>query len=152
VSASTRQSIAALASGILFGAGLVISGMTQPAKVIAFLDVFGDWDPSLAFVMAAALGVHAFAYRVIKKRPSPLLAAEWSLPMRRDIDVRLLAGAFVFGVGWGLGGICPGPGIVSLASFTPGALVFVGAMVAAMLATDRLERWAKNRSSAAERA
>lgn len=147
MSASTRQSLVALVSGLVFGAGLVISGMTRPQKVIGFLDVFGDWDPSLALVMGGALAVHAVAYRLIKKRRSPLLATEWSVPLRRDIDARLLAGAFVFGLGWGIGGVCPGPGLVSLAGFAPSALVFVAAMLFAMIATDRVERWAKNRAS-----
>jgi uncharacterized membrane protein YedE/YeeE len=146
---TARRAFAALAAGLLFGAGLVIAGMTRPEKVIGFLDVFGDWDPSLAFVMAGAIGVHAVVFRVIAKRPSPLFASGWSIPTRRDVDRRLVAGAFVFGIGWGLAGICPGPGVVSLATFAPSALVFLAAMVVAMAITDRVEAWMRSKRDVA---
>jgi uncharacterized protein len=141
--------LVALLSGLLFGVGLFVSGMTQPSKVIGFLDPLA-WDPSLMFVMAGAIGVHLVAYRLVRRRSSPLLAGAFSVPSRRDIDVKLLAGAAIFGLGWGLGGYCPGPSIVSLASGATGVLVFVGAMLAGMLATARLERLAARRSEKAE--
>jgi uncharacterized protein len=113
--------------------------MTQPLKVIGFLDVTGRWDPSLALVMVGALLVHGLLYRVIVARPAPLLAPRFHLPRRRDIDRRLVAGAALFGVGWGLGGYCPGPG---LASVTTGLqpLVFVAAMAAGMYAGRLMDR------------
>ena len=132
--------LVAFGSGALFGVGLLVSGMTQPAKVIGFLDVFGAWDPSLAFVMLGAIAVHFVAYRLIRRRASPLLAEKWVLPTRRDIDFKLVAGAAVFGLGWGLAGYCPGPAVVSLASGAPGVVVFTAAMLAGMLAASRLER------------
>jgi hypothetical protein len=140
MTASTRRTLAALASGLLFGAGLLISGMTRPEKVLGFLDVFGDFDPSLAFVMIGAIGVHAIAYRLVRKRRSPLLGGDFVVPSRRDVDARLVGGAFVFGLGWGLSGICPGPGVVSLASLAPSAILFVLAMIVAIAITARLDR------------
>lgn len=140
MSPQNRTRLAALASGSLFGGGLVLAGMTQPSKVIGFLDMFGgEWDPSLALVMAGAIGVHAVAYRLVKGRASPLWAERWSLPTRSDIDGRLLLGAALFGIGWGLGGFCPGPGLVSLVGAATSSVVFVVAMLAAMLATARVE-------------
>jgi uncharacterized membrane protein YedE/YeeE len=121
------------ASGLLFGLGLGISGMTNANTVIAFLDVLGDWDPSLGFVMVGAIGVHLSLYRWILRRPSPLYAAKFRLPTATDVDARLVVGAMLFGVGWGLGGVCPGPGIVSGAALTVEALVFIAAMVGGML-------------------
>ena len=132
--------VVAFGSGALFGAGLLVSGMTLPAKVIGFLDVFGAWDASLAFVMLGAIAVHFLAYRLIRGRASPLLAQKWALPTRRDIDFKLVAGAAVFGLGWGLAGYCPGPAVVSLASGASGVIVFTAAMLAGMLAASRLER------------
>jgi hypothetical protein len=129
----------ALLSGALFGTGLVISGMTRPDKVIGFLDLFGSWDPTLMFVMVGAIVVHFTAYRLIRRRSAPVLASTWSLPTRRDIDVRLVVGAAIFGVGWGLAGYCPGPAVTSLAKGA-GPIVFVGAMLAGMYGTARLER------------
>ena len=128
---------AALA-GALFGAGLVISGMTQPARVIGFLDPLGDWDPSLAFVMAGAVAVYAVAYAVIRRRARPWFEPRFHVPARADIDAPLVIGAAVFGVGWGLGGLCPGPGIVAAAGGSSSALVFVLAMLAGMYLRHRL--------------
>lgn len=125
--------ISMVASGLLFGAGLALSGMTQPSKVMAFLDFTGDWDPSLAFVMMGAIAVHAVLYRLVRRRSSPLFQTTFHVPTRRDVDPRLVAGAALFGLGWGLGGFCPGPGIVSAASLDPSALVFVAAMLGGML-------------------
>ena len=124
-------------AGALFGAGLLLAGMTRPDKVIGFLDLFGRWDPSLMFVMAGAIAVHLVAYRLVVKRPRPLFDAGFHLPTRRDLDARLLAGAAIFGVGWGLGGFCPGPGLVSAAAGGD-ALVFVVTMTAGMLLQHRL--------------
>jgi uncharacterized membrane protein YedE/YeeE len=115
--------------------GLVISGMTQPSKVIGFLDFGGAWDPSLAFVMAGAIGVHFFFARRPRTMKAPLFADAFALPTRTKLDAPLLVGAAVFGVGWGLGGYCPGPAIVSLASLAPATLVFVVAMGVGMLVT-----------------
>lgn len=135
-----KREAAAVLSGLLFGAGLVVAGMTLPTKVIGFLDVFdGSWDPTLGLVMGGAIAVHSVVYRWVKGRRTPLLADGWSLPTRRDIDGRLLLGAALFGVGWGLGGFCPGPALVSLAGGALSSVVFVASMVLAMAATARLE-------------
>jgi uncharacterized membrane protein YedE/YeeE len=140
VSPANKTRLAALAAGVVFGGGLVLAGMTQPRKVIGFLDLFGGaWDPSLAVVMAGAIGVHAVAYRLVKGRPSPLWAERWSVPSRSEVDGRLLLGAALFGVGWGLGGFCPGPGLVSLVGGAASGVVFVTAMVTAMILTTRIE-------------
>lgn len=124
--------LVALFSGVLFGLGLVVSGMVNPAKVLGFLDVAGDWDPTLAFVMGGALLVAVPAFRVILKRPRPVLAEEFDLPAKKDLDARLLAGSALFGVGWGLAGFCPGPAVTALASGLAPVFVFVAAMVAGM--------------------
>lgn len=129
-----------LASGVLFGSGLVVSGMTQPAKVIGFLDVTGRWDPSLALVMVGAIAVHFVAWRLVPRLGSPVWAGAFAIPTRRDIDARLVAGAALFGVGWGLAGLCPGPAVVSLASGGAEAILFAGAMAAGMLAHRAFER------------
>jgi uncharacterized membrane protein YedE/YeeE len=131
--------------GLLFGFGLILSGMTDPGKVIGFLDVAGNWDPSLAFVMAGAIGVHFVAHRLVLRRTAPLFDDRFHMPTRRDIDPRLLGGAGLFGVGWGLGGYCPGPALVSAAAALLPALVFDAAMTAGML----LERAASKRSGRA---
>jgi uncharacterized protein len=124
--------LVALFSGVLFGLGLVVSGMVNPAKVLGFLDVAGDWDPTLAFVMGGALLVAVPAFRVILKRPRPVLAEEFDLPAKKDLDARLLAGSAMFGFGWGLAGFCPGPAVTALASGLAPVFVFVAAMVAGM--------------------
>jgi uncharacterized membrane protein YedE/YeeE len=140
MSARAKELGIALLSGILFGAGLVVSGMTQPQKVIGFLDLFGAWDLSLAFVMVGAIGVHLVAYRFIRGRRSPFFGSAWSLPTRRDIDLKLIVGAALFGVGWGIAGYCPGPSITSLATGARSVLVFVAAMLIGMWLAARLER------------
>ena len=120
-------------TGILFGVGLVLSGMTKPDKVIGFLDVFGGaWDPSLALVMVGAIVVHAVLFRVILGRKSPLLDPKFHVPTRTDIDPRLVAGSALFGIGWGLGGVCPGPGLVGAASLASTLLLFGGGLIAGM--------------------
>jgi uncharacterized membrane protein YedE/YeeE len=139
MSHAMKHALAAGLSGVLFGAGLLISGMTDPNKVLGFLDVFGAWDASLLFVMVGAIGVHALGYRLIRRRSAPLFADAFSMPAARDIDAKLLVGAAVFGIGWGLGGYCPGPAVVSLASLRGDVVAFVGGMVLGMFITARLE-------------
>jgi uncharacterized membrane protein YedE/YeeE len=124
--------IAAFISGLIFALGLGISGMTQPAKVTAFLDITGNWDPSLAFVMGGAILVHAVLSRLIQRRTTPLFASTFAVPTRTDIDMRLVGGAVLFGIGWGLGGFCPGPAVTSLASGNTAVVIFVIAMLAGM--------------------
>lgn len=121
---------AALGAGVLFGIGLVVSQMIDPGKVLAFLDVAGQWDPSLALVMAGALAVAVPGFRVARARGAPALGGRFDAPTNPDIDRRLLAGAAVFGIGWGLVGFCPGPAIASLAFGRTESLIFVVAMVA----------------------
>jgi len=125
-----KANLVSFLSGIVFAIGLGISGMTRPAKVIGFLDFAGAWDLSLAFVMFGAIGVFFVAYRRTRKMRAPLLAAQFSLPTRTDIDAQLILGAAIFGAGWGLGGFCPGPAITSLASGATPVVVFVAAMAA----------------------
>lgn len=132
-----KNALAAFTVGFIFALGLGVAGMTQPQKVVGFLDVFGAWDPSLAFVMIGAIAVHFVAYRVIRRRRTPLLAMDWQVPAKRDITPALVIGALIFGAGWALAGFCPGPGITALASFEPKPLVFVVAMLAGMV----LFRW-----------
>ncbi len=128
----------ALFSGLLLGVGLVVAGMTDPGKVIAFLDVSGRWDPSLALVMVGAIGVHFVLLRRILRRPRPLFERTFEAPPRTGIDGRLVLGAALFGVGWGLGGVCPGPGIVDAASGSAYALVFTAAMALGAFAWRRV--------------
>jgi uncharacterized membrane protein YedE/YeeE len=123
------KAVVAFASGVTFAFGLGIGGMTQPSRVLAFLDVAGDWDPRLAFVMLGAIAVYAPAYRLALRRGRPVLAPAFDLPTRRSIDGYLLTGASLFGIGWGLAGLCPGPALTSLASGEPAAVLFVGAML-----------------------
>lgn len=132
------RALAGLIAGLLFGAGLCISGMTWPAKVTGFLDFAGNWDPSLAFVMAGAVGTYAIARQLIRRRGAPLLAESFEPRVNNRIDVRLLVGAAIFGVGWGLSGYCPGPALVSTARLAAVTLVFIGAMSAGMLVAKRL--------------
>lgn len=131
------QIAAAFFCGLVFGTGLLVSGMAQPAKVLNFLDLFGSWDPSLAFVMAAALAVSSLGFALAKRRSSPVLSVQSYLPTKTDIDPPLLYGAILFGLGWGLVGLCPGPALVDLAAFTPQIFVFVVAMAAGMMLCDR---------------
>ncbi|MGA0162773.1 MAG: DUF6691 family protein [Bdellovibrionota bacterium] len=118
--------------GLIFSLGLGISGMTQPAKVQGFLDFFGDWDFSLAFVMIGAIAVHTIFYRWVKHRQSPLFGGHFHLPTKRDWDSRLIFGALIFGAGWGLAGFCPGPAMTSMAALNTSAMIFVIAMLAGM--------------------
>lgn len=129
-----------LLAGVVFGLGLIVSGMANPAKVLGFLDLAGPWDPSLAFVMAGAVAVGFFAFLQAKKRRLSLLGAEMKLPAAGRIDRRLVAGSLLFGAGWGLAGFCPGPGLVALGMGEPKAAVFVLAMLAGMAIFELIER------------
>jgi uncharacterized protein len=128
-----KQNGIAFIVGLLFAIGLGISGMTQPSKVIGFLDIAGSWDPSLAFVMVGAIGVHAISYLIKAKKQKPILADVFKLPTNTSIDKPLIIGAVLFGAGWGLGGFCPGPAIVSLVSLSSEVLLFCGGMVSGFI-------------------
>ena len=132
--------LTALLIGLVFGTGIALSGMINPAKVLNFFDVAGSWDPSLAFVIGGALIVTAIGYRLVLKRPAPLLEARFHLPARRDIDLPLLAGAGLFGIGWGIAGFCPGGSIPALGLGEPAALIFVAAMACGIAATRLIRR------------
>lgn len=129
-----------LLSGLVFGLGLIVSGMANPAKVLGFLDLAGVWDPSLAFVMAGAIAVAAVAFALARRRSHSLLGAPMQLPSARRIDRRLVIGSLLFGVGWGVAGFCPGPALVGLGMGADKALVFVAAMLAGMGLFEWLER------------
>ena len=128
-SRSRRQLASAFAAGLVFAAGLCLSGMTNPAKVLGFLNLFGHWDPTLAFVMIGAVATHAVLYRLVTRRAAPLFAERFSIPAKSTVDVSLVVGSALFGVGWGLAGYCPGPAVTSLGSGMGSALVFVGGML-----------------------
>jgi uncharacterized membrane protein YedE/YeeE len=127
--------------GLLFGLGLMLSGMTDPGKVIGFLDLFGTWDPSLALVMGGAIMVGFFAFTVAKKRTSTFLGGALRLPTNMDLDKKLVMGSLLFGAGWGLAGFCPGPALVSMADGQPKAMVFVLAMLVGMLGFELMDRF-----------
>jgi uncharacterized membrane protein YedE/YeeE len=124
--------VSAFASGLLFGLGLIVSQMVNPAKVLGFLDIVGNWDPSLAFVMGGAVVVSSLGYVFAKRRGFPLLAPRLEIPTRRDMDLRLIGGAALFGIGWGLVGLCPGPALVGLTFGPWPVFVFVAAMIVGM--------------------
>lgn len=126
--------------GLLFGWGLLISGMTDPGKVLGFLDLAGVWDPSLAFVMGGAIAIGLVAFTVAKKRTQTFVGAALHLPTATDIDRRLIVGAVLFGAGWGLAGFCPGPAVVSMAAGQPKAIIFMAAMIAGMLIFQAVEK------------
>jgi uncharacterized membrane protein YedE/YeeE len=136
--------LASLFAGLVFGLGLIVSGMADPAKVLGFLDLAGAWDPSLAFVMAGAIAVGLVAFFIARKRTVSLLGADMKLPTSRGIDRRLILGSLLFGIGWGVAGFCPGPALVALGMGQVKALVFVAAMVVGMAVFEVLERrrWA----------
>ena len=132
--------LSAFAAGLVFGVGLILSGMTDPGKVIGFLDVAGNWDPSLAFVMGGAILVGVFAFTVARRRARSFLGHALYLPTRRDLDARLIGGSIVFGIGWGLAGFCPGPALVAFGAGVDQAAVFVAAMLGGMFLYDAAER------------
>jgi uncharacterized protein len=140
--------IASFGCGLIFGAGLLISGMTQPEKVLGFLDIFGAWDATLAFVMAGAVAVAAIGFTLARRRAVPILAPKYFWPERNDIDAPLVTGAILFGIGWGLVGICPGPALVNLAGLSQPILVFVAAMALGMLAYEGYRRSGAPRDTA----
>ena len=127
--------------GLLFGLGLILSGMTDPGKVTGFLDLFGLWDPSLALVMGGAIAVGFFAFTLAKKRTTNFLGGMLRLPAKNQIDKPLIIGSLLFGAGWGLAGFCPGPALVSMASGQPKALIFVLAMLAGMVGFELMDRF-----------
>jgi len=127
-----KSVVASFGAGSLFAIGLGVSGMTQPSKVLGFLDLFGAWDPGLAFVMVGAISVYFLAHRLIKRRSRPLFDSHFHLPTRKDLDLRLATGSAIFGVGWALGGYCPGPGLVAAASGAVPAIAFVVSMAVGM--------------------
>lgn len=127
-------------AGLVFGLGLIVSGMADPAKVLGFLDLAGAWDPSLALVMGGAVAVGVVAFTIAGRRATTLLGDVLRLPTAREIDARLVGGSLMFGIGWGLAGFCPGPAIVALGMGLPKATIFVAAMVAGMLLFEAFER------------
>lgn len=143
-----RRLLPPLVSGTLFGAGLTISGMTDPARVRGFLDLFGAWDPTLVFVMGGAVLVMAVAWRLRNRMVAPIFAERFSLPDRTDLDARLITGSILFGMGWGIAGLCPGPAVASLALSPLSALPFVLAMLAGMAAQQFVSRLPQRRQSA----
>ena len=149
------KALVAFVSGAIFALGLGLGGMTQPAKVLAFLDVSGRWDPSLAFVRGGAIAIYALAVRVARRRPGPLLEVRFHQPTKTAIDRRLVSGAALFGLGWGIAGYCPGPAITSAASGSLSAAIVVAAMLGGMVleglyeaAVDRARRKAPARAIA----
>jgi uncharacterized protein len=140
--------IASFFCGLVFGTGLLISGMTEPSKVLGFLDIFGAWDATLAFVMAGAVAVAAVGFTLARRRSAPVLASQFAWPARRNVDAPLVVGSAVFGLGWGLSGICPGPALVNLAGLSLPIIVFVAAMVVGMFGFELWQR--RNAATAAK--
>lgn len=132
--------LTSLLAGLVFGIGLILSGMADPAKVLGFLDLAGRWDPSLALVMAGAVGVGLCAFAMARRRTASFLGLPMRLPTARHVDARLVGGSVVFGIGWGLAGFCPGPALVALGMGQVKAAIFIGAMVAGMGVFELLER------------
>ena len=135
-----KNNVAALVVGIFFAMGLGISGMTRPEKVFGFLDIFRNWDPSLIFVMVGAVIVHFIAFRFIIRRKSPLFSMQWHLPTKTQITFPLIAGSFLFGVGWALAGYCPGPALASLVSFQSRPIIFFVSMIFGMFLFRLIDR------------
>lgn len=136
--------LVSFACGLIFGAGLLISGMTDTAKVLGFLDIFGAWDATLAFVMAGAVAVSSIGFTLAKRRGAPVFSAQALWPTRNDIDAPLVTGAVLFGIGWGLVGLCPGPALVNLAGLSWPVIVFVAAMAVGMIGQDA---WSKQKAA-----
>ena len=141
------KEIIATLLGVLFGIGLMLSGMTDPDKVRGFLDVAGSWDPSLALVMVGGISLAAIGYIAASGRSRSWMGERIDIPTNNIIDRRLILGGLLFGVGWGIGGMCPGPALVNLGAGYRGAAIFVVAMVAGMLVHDQLSKWMANRNS-----
>lgn len=135
-----KKNLVSLLVGILFAIGLGLSGMTQPQKVIGFLDIFGAWDPSLLFVMGGAVGFHMITYKLVRARKTPLLDTKWHVPNNKDISPRLITGAILFGAGWGLAGYCPGPALTALVSGHRQTILFVSAMLFGMFIFKLVEK------------
>ncbi len=138
--------VSAWIAGVLFGFGLMLGGMTNPAKVLAFLDLAGPWDPSLAFVMGGAMSVAAVAFALANTRVKSVLGAPLQIPRNRTLDGRLVLGSLAFGVGWGLGGFCPGPALVAVASGAPKAVAFTAAMLAGMALFELIQYFTRPRT------
>jgi len=149
MSAERARVVFALVAGLLFGYGLALSGMVNPSKVLGFLDLFGRWDPTLAVVMGGALAVTLPGFRWVLARPQPWVAPRFALPQKQEVDRRLLAGATLFGIGWGLAGFCPGPALAALVSGNVLVYVFVAAMVAGFLLHEFIDALAAKRASRA---
>lgn len=143
-----KYNLLSLLAGLLFGFGLIVSGLANPAKVLGFLDIAGLWDPSLAFVMGGAILVGLFAFAVARKRTLSFLGFSMRLPTNKHIDPRLVIGSMLFGLGWGIAGFCPGPALLALGAGEIKAVVFVASMVAGMMAFELIER--RKRSSGGE--
>lgn len=137
---SPQQNMISFIVGLIFAAGLAVSGMTQPKKIISFLNPW-DWDPSLLFVMIGAVGIHMIAYPLVRRKRSPLLDNKWHVPTRKDITSRLVLGSALFGIGWGLGGFCPGPAVTSLATGDLRVIFFVIAMITGMILFKKTEHF-----------
>ena len=137
---SYLNALASFATGLVFAIGLGISGMTMPTKVLGFLDLFGNFDASLIFVMVGAILVHSMTYKIITKRKSPIFDQKWHVPTKIQITPSLVTGAFIFGFGWALGGMCPGPALTNLASFDSTPVIFVASMIVGMLIFKFLDR------------
>jgi len=135
-----KKNIAIWLVGFNFALGLGLSGMTQPQKVIGFLDIFHNWDPSLMFVMLGSVLVHFISYKIIRKQPYPLFSKIWHIPEKKKITPSLIIGSTIFGIGWGLAGYCPGPAITSIASLQKGPIIFVFGMLLGMLIFKILDR------------
>ncbi len=142
---TTKNAVVSFVVGFIFAIGLGVSGMTQPAKVIGFLDLFGNWDPSLIFVMAGAIAVHFILFKLATKRESPMFSTQWDIPNKKEITPALIVGSMMFGAGWGLGGFCPGPAITSLASFESRPFIFVLSMIAGMFLFRFVDKFLKLR-------
>lgn len=143
MSPTTKQNLASLGVGLLFAAGLALSGMTLPSKVIGFFDFsrgLESWDPSLAFVMGGGMAVYLPIYRLVRGRKAPLFDDRFRLPTRKDIDVRLVGGAVLFGLGWGLGGFCPGPALTSVGALSSKAMIMAASMLVGMFLFQQVEK------------
>lgn len=137
--------LSALIIGLIFGLGISISGMANPAKVLNFFDIFGTWDPSLAFVMAGALAVNIPGYRLAFRRPAPVIEPTFQIPDKRVIDRRLVLGSATFGIGWGIAGFCPGGALPVISTLEPGVLVFIAALIVGMLVARLPSTWFPSR-------